>query len=253
MSLITDDELENSPVVANSLMNRDRRLRSYDRELGIDIVKILRAVPSRPARWLDLCCGSANALGEAAVLLGDEVEIVGVDLVGFFDCSPTPPRLRLITASVATWRPDTRFDLITCVHGVHYVGDKLGLLASAAGWLADDGLFVANFDVRSIRREDGAPAGRSLTAALRAAGLAYDGRNRRISRSGRASVDLPYRFLGADDQAGPNYTGQPAVDSYYEHLAGARSKRRPGPRTKGPGPLSARRPEDAPPKPGDAS
>jgi hypothetical protein len=28
-------------------------------------------------------------------------------------------------------------------------------------------------------------------------------------------VDFPYFDLGADDRAGPNYTRQPAVDSYY--------------------------------------
>jgi len=28
-------------------------------------------------------------------------------------------------------------------------------------------------------------------------------------------VDLPYTYLGADDRAGANYTGQPAVHSYY--------------------------------------
>ena len=41
-------------------------------------------------------------------------------------------------------------------------------------------------------------------------------------------MDLPYRYLGADDRAGPNYTGQPAVDSYYEMVTGptrARSSR----------------------------
>ncbi|MGP3960151.1 class I SAM-dependent methyltransferase [Nonomuraea sp. 3N208] len=182
MPLTTDDELENSPVVANSLMNRERRLRSYDRELGIDIVNVLGAARTRPARWLDLCCGTANALSEAAALLGDDVEIVGVDLVGFFACPPNPPRLHLVTASVTAWRPGTRFDLITCVHGLHYVGDKLGLLARIGDWLTDDGLFVANG---------------------------------RIRRTGRASITLPYRYLGADDQAGPNYTGQPAVHSHY--------------------------------------
>jgi hypothetical protein len=29
-----------------------------------------------------------------------------------------------------------------------------------------------------------------------------------------------YHYVGADNQAGPNYTGQPAVDSYYEVVAG---------------------------------
>ncbi|MGW6498146.1 class I SAM-dependent methyltransferase [Nonomuraea angiospora] len=215
MPLTKDDELEGSPVVANSLMNRERRLPSYNRELGIDVIDVLRATKARPARWLDLCCGTANALNEATALLGQDAEIVGVDLVDFFACPPRPPRLRLITASATTWRPDAAFDLITCVHGLHYVGDKLALLAKAADWLTEDGLFVANFDTRSIRLPDGAPAGRRLTTALRSQGMTYDGRTRRISRRGRSRLDLPYRYLGADDQAGPNYTGQPAVNAHH--------------------------------------
>ncbi|WP_206060676.1 hypothetical protein [Nonomuraea basaltis] len=129
---------------------------------------------------------------------------------------------------MATWHPGTRFDLITCVHGLHYVGDKLGLLTKIAGWLTDEGVFVANFDARSIRLPDGAPAGRRLTTALRAAGLAYDGRSRRISRTGGARIDLPYRYLGADDQAGPNYTGQPAVDSHYAPVGKTIARQRTG-------------------------
>ena len=34
-------------------------------------------------------------------------------------------------------------------------------------------------------------------------------------RTGPVALSLPYRYLGADDRAGPNYTGQPAVVSYY--------------------------------------
>jgi hypothetical protein len=146
----------------------------------------------------------------------EQVEIVGLDLVDHFVTGPFPPSLRLVTASVVEWAPDGRFDLVTCVHGLHYVGDKLGVLARVASWLADDGLFVANFDARSVRRTDGTPAGRRLTAALRRQGFAYDSARRRISRRGCGQVRFPYRYLGADDQVGANYTGQPAVDSFYE-------------------------------------
>ncbi|MBT2228204.1 trans-aconitate 2-methyltransferase [Nonomuraea sp. NEAU-A123] len=218
MNLLDDDALERSSVVANCRMNRERRLPGYDRELGINVVETLRS-RRQPVRWLDLCCGTGNALGQAAELLGDEAEIVGVDLVDFFDCASRPPRLRLITASVVTWEPEHLFDLITCVHGLHYIGDKLGVLARIGTWLADDGLFVANFDVRSIRLGDGTPAGRHLTTSLRSQGVRYDGRTRRISWTGRRLIDLPYRYQGSDDQAGPNYTGQPAVNSYYDRHA----------------------------------
>ena len=112
--------------------------------------------------------------------------------------------------------PDRPFDLITCVHGLHYVGDKLGLIARAASWLAEDGLFVASLDLHNLKFADGKPAGRRMAADLRRAGLEYDRRRRLVVCRGRKVVELPYRYLGADDRAGPNYTGQPAVDSYYE-------------------------------------
>ena len=84
--------------------------------------------------------------------LGGRVAIVGVDLVGMFaprECAAS--ELRLVEASLADWRPDGRFDLITCVHGLHYVGDKLGLIARAASWLAVDGRFVANLTLANVK------------------------------------------------------------------------------------------------------
>ena len=54
-------------------------------------------------------------------------------------------------------------------------------------------------------------------AELRRAGLEYDRRRRLIVVPGPEETwNLPFRYLGADDRAGPNYTGQPAVDSYYD-------------------------------------
>jgi SAM-dependent methyltransferase len=224
MRLLDDEALERSAVVANRTMNRERGLtgsNGYGRALGVDVLDVLRSrSPARPVvRWLDLCCGTARALLEASHELGDDAEIVGVDLVGFFAGPSRPPRLRLITASITTWEPDEPFDLITCVHGLHYVGDKLGVLSRIPTWLADDGLFVGDFDTQCIRLEDGSPAGRRLNAALRASGFAYDSRRRRITCRSGDGGDLPYRYLGSDDDAGPNYTGQPAVDSYYSLLA----------------------------------
>lgn len=226
MRLLDDDALERSSVVANCAMNRERSLsgsNGYGRALGVDILAELtgRAAGSHRVRWLDLCCGSGRALVEAARLVAaggsaGRVEIVGLDLVDHFVAGPFPPGLRLVTGSVTEWAPDGRFDLITSVHGLHYVGDRLGTLVRAASWLTEDGLFTANFDARSVRRADGTPVGRRLTADLRRTGFGYDAARRRISRHGGGEIRLPYRYLGADDQAGPNYTGQPAVDSFYE-------------------------------------
>ncbi|MEV5828344.1 class I SAM-dependent methyltransferase [Spirillospora sp. NPDC052242] len=209
---LDDAELEASPVVANNAMNRERTLAAYRRELGVD--PLAEAARHGTGRWLDLCCGTGRALIDAAGLSPD-LEITGVDLVCHFLPGVPPPNVRLVVASVTAWEPDAPADLVTCVHGLHYVGDKLGLLARAASWLTDDGLLVADFDPRSVRLADGSPAGRPLTAALRRAGFGHDARRRRITLRGRREVTLPYRYLGADDRAGPNYTGQPAVDSYY--------------------------------------
>jgi hypothetical protein len=59
-------------------------------------------------------------------------------------------------------------------------------------------------------------AARRIISYLRRVGLGYDRRRRLVTCRGRKAIELPYCYLGADDQAGANYTGQPAVDSYYE-------------------------------------
>jgi len=223
MDLLGDGQLETSAVVANCRMNRERDLagsNGYAKEIGFDPLDFLkgRLVVRRPVSWLDLCCGTGRALIQAATLAHAEglaVEIVGVDLVGMFDRSgPDPGGLRLVEASLSDWGPDRAFDLITCVHGLHYIGDKLGLIARAASWLVEDGLFTANLDLANMRVSDD-PDGRTLVAVLRRVGLEYQGRRRLIACRGRREIQLPYRYLGADDAAGPNYTGQPAVNSYY--------------------------------------
>ncbi|HKD97087.1 MAG TPA: methyltransferase domain-containing protein [Micromonosporaceae bacterium] len=226
--LLDDAALESSSVVANCAMNRERGLdgpNSYTRELGFNPLDLIRdrlaADPGTRVAWLDLCCGTGRPLLQAArrlahAGLAERTVLVGVDLVDHFDPTDPPRGVDLVCASVTSWRPDRRFDLVTCVHGLHYVGDKLGVLARAASWLTDDGLLVVDLDLASIRLADGTPAGRQLVAAVRRAGLGYDPRRHRVTCTGRRDVALPYAYRGADDRAGPNYTGQPAVDSYYE-------------------------------------
>ena len=227
--LVEDRALEAGSVVANSSMNRERVLRGgngYVRELGRDPVELLagradREDDRRPLRWLDLCCGRGLALAGAADELDaadrPNVRITGLDLVDdFAGEARRRDRVELVSNSIREWEPADRFDLITCVHGLHYVGDKLGALSRIASWLTSEGELVANFDAASVRLRDGRPAGRRLTNALRAAGFHVDTRRRRIGLDGRRQVELPYRYLGADPDAGPNYTGQSAVHSYYE-------------------------------------
>jgi trans-aconitate methyltransferase len=226
MRLLGDDELERSAVVANCRMNRERNLlgsNGYDRELGLNPLDFLkqRIATGRLVAWLDLCCGTGRALIQATRQILAEgpvtsIEIVGVDLAGLFD--PTDSSLsclRLEEASLSTWRPDRSFDLITCVHGLHYVGDKIGLIARAASWLVEDGMFLANLDLDNIDVSDDKTK-RKLVAQLRGSGLEYDRRKRVIVCRGRKVPELSFRYLGADDRVGPNYTGQPAVTSHYE-------------------------------------
>ncbi|GAA1374433.1 class I SAM-dependent methyltransferase [Streptomyces beijiangensis] len=205
-------------MVANNTMNRERGLagvNSYARELGFDPLSHLSARSASPS-WLDLCSGEGRALRTAAAQLPATAVLTGVDLVGPLDAVPVPPGLELITASVTAWEAPRTYDLITCVHGLHYVGDQLGMLARAASWLAPDGLLVAHFDPVSVRTADGRPAARSAVAALRKAGFTYSAAHHRLTLLGPRIVRLPFRYIGADPASGPNYTGQPAVASYYQ-------------------------------------
>jgi SAM-dependent methyltransferase len=190
VDLFDDDQLAASAVVANCAMNRERQLNgvnSYTRELGFNPVDVLTAVPagSRAAgtvAWLDLCCGTGRALIQAADQMAQAgqaqgAELIGVDLVDAFDPAPAIPGLQLVCASVTAWTPPRSFDLITCVHGLHYLGDKLTVLTHAAGWLTTTGRLVADLDLTSIRLPDGRPAGRRLATRLRAAGLPHPGKH----------------------------------------------------------------------------
>jgi SAM-dependent methyltransferase len=216
--LLSDGELEASAVVANNAMNRERGLagvNSYTKDLGFDPLALLqaRAETAGRASWLDLCCGSGRAAIEAAKTRHD-IQIVGVDLVDYFDRHEDLPQLKLITSSLAAFHPDRTFDLITCVHGLHYVGDKLGMLARALTWLAPDGFLIAHLDLGNIKIGDSGAVG-DLKRLLAAHGIEHNARRHVVSRRGPTVVDFGLRYLGADDHAGPNYTGQPAVNSIY--------------------------------------
>jgi len=226
VKLLSDNELEDSAVVANCRMNRERNLRGsngYDRDLRFDPLEFLRAVDAKHgnATWLDMCCGTGKALIEAASEIEEDglsISITGVDLVGMFD-SYDSPNLELIEASLSQWQPTCKFDLITCVHGLHYVGNKLGLIERALSWLSPIGRFAANLDRKNLKLEEGDDGdGADIIDAMRKAGLSYSALQHLLQADSIRNVEFPFEYLGADPEAGPNYTGQPAVDAWYQSL-----------------------------------
>ncbi|MFE9785031.1 SAM-dependent methyltransferase [Nocardia salmonicida] len=86
------------------------------------------------------------------------------------------------------------------------------IIEAMTNWLAPTGLFTADFDPAEIRHPNGSPAAEAVIETLRAAGLTYD--RHRIHGHGRPEFTATY--LGADPTAGPGYTGQPSVVSYYD-------------------------------------
>ena len=131
--------LERSEIVANACMNRERNLsgaNSYEADLGLDPLEFLIKVLQRQgeATWLDLCCGTGRALLQAAGAiekagLKPRIQLLGVDLVPMFDPIPAGLSLiRLVSASVERWDTEERFDLITCVHGFHFMTVLLNAL-----------------------------------------------------------------------------------------------------------------------------
>ena len=224
--LLDNSALERSEVVANSLMNRERGItgaNSYAKDLHFNPLEFLRARlrKSHDVAWLDLCCGTSKALIEAAgdfVRAGyaDRATIIGVDLIpGFLVYPPESPCLRFEAASLSSWKPDIELDLITCVHGLHYIGDKLGVLQMAVSALKVDGYMIAHLDLNNLHLDSAEGSRKTIKQWLVESGFRYDPRRRILSRVGRAELTPFWTYLGADDTAGPNSTGQPAVTSHY--------------------------------------
>lgn len=229
MKLLDANQLERSSIVANSLMNRERNVagtNSYQKDLRFDVLNFITTGLSRKSTmsWLDLCCGTGKALLQSAQTLNEsglagKVSLVGVDLVdGFFPKPESFSFLELVPASLSTWHPVQPFDLITCVHGLHYIADKLDVVSRVASWLTTDGIFLANLDLNNIKLDQQRSSNRYLASLLTNKGLHYDARRKILTCNGQKHISFELIFLGADDQAGPNYTGQPAVNSCYRSI-----------------------------------
>lgn len=227
MRIIPENELRLSPVVANCSMNRKRKLlgiNSYQKEIGMDIEAYLESKQNdEPIRWLDICCGEGNALIELANRLNQSkqdmrIELVGIDLVSMFN-SYNPlefANLKLISCAFEDWDSPKHYDLITCIHGLHYIGDKLGVLQKIGRLLKVDGQFYGNLDLKNVLARSVKPMDKWLKQVWKEMDWNYHTRKKMLVIDGRKDFVKQWEYLGADDQAGPNYTGQEAVNSYYD-------------------------------------
>ncbi|WP_212006667.1 methyltransferase domain-containing protein [Chitinophaga sp. HK235] len=225
MKLLSENELIWSPVVANNRMNRKRiasGVNSYEKELNFNPETYLNNClkQQEQVKWLDLCCGEGNALlqyGEtiAGKGLQDRVVLKGIDLVDQFQPIPSTINcLQFEIRSLVSWTSNDQYDLITCVHGLHYIGDKLKVLLTALKTLGKQGVLIANLDLNNIKIEDDRND-QCLKKLFREYEMTYNTRKKILMCKGPRSIDLRLTYVGADDKSGPNYTGQEAVTSYY--------------------------------------
>lgn len=226
MELLNEKELIWSSVVANCNMNRQRNLtgvNSYENDLGFDILGFIR--DKRNAKsgfdWIDLCCGEANALIQADEILRkeddyDKIHIEGIDLVDMFTKYVNESNINLKVGALTNWKPEKKYDLITCVHGLHYVGDKLQVLEKIMESLKENGQFIGNIDFENIRNPENKSLKSEIIKYLKEAGLNYNSKMKILICKGNKRLNFFYNYIGADEKAGKNYTGQEVINSIYD-------------------------------------
>jgi ubiquinone/menaquinone biosynthesis C-methylase UbiE len=227
MQLLSEDKLVWSPTVANSRMNRKRTssgINSYEKEFKFkpEVYLESKIKESGQSSWLDLCCGEGNALIQTAHYFYDKgiqenIKLKGIDLLNSFQSIDKKITCIAFEAkSVVDWIPDQKYDLITCSHGIHYLGDKLKVIETAIACLSTTGMFVANLDLSNIIIE-GSNSNLLLKNFFKKSQIEYNNRSKIMKRVGSASIKFGFRYIGADDTSGPNYSGQDAVSSYYSN------------------------------------
>lgn len=224
-NLLNEEELEWSPIVANNTMNRERQaigINSYEKDIRFNPIRFIEErIKDSEVKWLDLCCGRGKALIQTANYFKDietnhQVHLTGFDLVNFFDDFEEHKTLHLQQINLSSWNPQSKYDLITIVHGLHYIGDKLALIKRSVAALKPKGLFIANLDLQNIILKNQTKGKHILKKHFSDQGLNYSSRSKILSRQGEKTISFPFQYLGADDKAGPNYTGQAVVNSFYE-------------------------------------
>ncbi|MBX2877585.1 MAG: class I SAM-dependent methyltransferase [Saprospiraceae bacterium] len=223
--LLSNQDLDWTAVVANNRMNRSRNaigVNSYAQDLGFNPIQfLLKRAGKQEVRWLDLCCGEGNALIQAAEILRQDnidFQLTGIDLVGQFSSIPMElaQQITLIQCSLRVWEAHGPFDLITIVHGLHYLGDKLGLLAKYVQLLKPSGIFIGHLDLQNIKIHGVDHSQTAIRNYFQQEKIDYQSRQHLLKLQGPSKIAVPFTYLGADVTAGPNYTGQESVTSVYE-------------------------------------
>lgn len=93
------------------------------------------------------------------------------------------------------------------------MGDKLGCISKIAAALTSNGVFIANMDPANIWIDGEAKT--KLLQILRRNRIDFNSRKKLIRMQGNRDINFHLNYLGADDTAGANYTGQEAVNSHY--------------------------------------
>ena len=174
---------------------------------------------------MDLCCGEANALIQVSKYFTDKnqeetIQLKGIDLIDYFNPRHMDygPLLTIEKLNLSHWNPQEKFDLITIVHGFHYIGDKLKLIRTASNALKKNGLLIGNLDLNNIRIHKEKNQGTLIRNYFKKESIVYDSRKKLLRVEGHKKINSTFRYMGADDTAGPNYTGQDSVNSIYEPL-----------------------------------
>jgi SAM-dependent methyltransferase len=223
MKLLPEESLIWSPIVVNSRMNRERNssgVNSYEQEFRFRPEEFLktRIKESGYASWLDLCCGQGKALIQTSEYfrklgLQEKVKLHGIDLVDTFPAvDKRITCLELESGSLTNWLPKATYDLITCVHGLHYLGDKLKVIEINIKALNPEGLFIANLDLNNIVIQGEKSF---LKDYFKKNGINYNSRFKIFKKIGPGNIKFDLKYLGADDEYGTNYTGQDSITSYY--------------------------------------
>lgn len=228
--LKNDTELQWSPIVANNSMNRKRKaigVNSYEKDIKLNPITYISKKIQHPSQeqfvWFDLCCGEGNALIQTAKYFhgsnqSSRLNFTGIDLVNFFnDIDPSISNmLTFRELNVSKWTPERACDLITIAHGLHYIGDKIGLIIKIAEALKPKGLVIGNLDLNNIKIVGEKNTNKIIKDYFANNGISYNSRTKIITIQGIQKILTKFKYLGANDKAGPNYTGQDVVDSIYQ-------------------------------------